>query len=95
MSSYSPHAEGNTDVGITNGTIQTTPPESLVDVLGSLSRTEADLARQFTARVTCSQQFEIYVDTFDIPISECLAGGSMPPRYSLGVTACTPLENSA
>lgn len=88
------HTEESTDMGIANGTPHRVPNERLIDILMSISTTEADLARQLTAQITCSQQFGLYVDTFDMPISECLSGGSMPPSYSLGVAACIPLGYS-
>ncbi|KAJ5815456.1 hypothetical protein N7474_007233 [Penicillium riverlandense] len=61
---------------------------------GSLSTLEGDLARQLTARETCLQQFNLYVDVCDMPLSQCLLQGSMPPRYSLGIAALAPLSNS-
>lgn len=88
------HTEASTDMRIENGTPQKVPNEHLVDVLMSISTTEGDLARQLTAQITCSQQFCLYVDIFDMPISECLSEGSMPPSYSLGVAACTHLGHS-
>lgn len=94
ISPHPSHTEGSTDTGIAHGTSQRVPNKRLIDVLMSISTTEADLARQLTAQITCSQQFALYVDTFDMPISECLSEGSMPPSYSLGVTACIPLGYS-
>lgn len=60
----------------------------------SLSTLEVDLARQLTAHETCVQQFNLYVDVCDMPLSQCLLHGSMPPRYSLGIAALAPLSNS-
>jgi Fungal Zn(2)-Cys(6) binuclear cluster domain len=67
----------------------------LLEILTSIPTLEVDLARQLAARETCSQQFNLYVDVFDMPLSQCLLPGSMPPRYSLGVAALAPLSNSA
>lgn len=66
-------------------------PNSLIYV----STAEGDLMRQFTARETCLQQFNLYVDVVDMPLTECLSGGCMPPTFPLGLAALTPLSNSA
>jgi hypothetical protein len=55
---------------------------------------EGELFRQINAREICLQQFNLYVDVCDMPISQCLLHGSMPPRYSLGIAALAPLSNS-
>lgn len=56
---------------------------------------EANLAKLTIAHETCSQQFNLYVDVFDIPISHCLFLDSMPPGYSLGVAALSPIKDSS
>lgn len=55
---------------------------------------EGELFRQLNARELCLQQFNLYVDVCDMPISQSLLHGCMPPRYSLGIAALTPLSNS-
>ncbi|OQV06631.1 Fungal Zn2-Cys6 binuclear cluster domain-containing protein [Cladophialophora immunda] len=56
---------------------------------------ESNLARQMMAQETCSQHFNLYVDIFDIPISHCMTHESMPPGYSLGVAALSPMSDSS
>ena len=60
----------------------------------TLSRDE-DLARQLVGRNVLSQQFNLYVDVMDMPISHCLLQGSMHPRYSMGIAALMPLSKSS
>lgn len=67
---------------------------TLLDSPMSISTMEVDLVKQLAARETCSLQLNLYIDVFDMPISQCLLQGSMPPRYSLGVGALLPLSNS-
>lgn len=67
----------------------------LQEMTTSVSMNEVILARQFNAHETCSQQFNLYVDVFDLPLSDCLSQGTMPPHYSLGVAALAPLSHSA
>ncbi|RJE25246.1 GAL4 [Aspergillus sclerotialis] len=55
---------------------------------------DAGLVRGFMATEICSQQFNLYVDVWDMPVSQCLLRGSMPPGYSLGVAAWTSLNAS-
>jgi hypothetical protein len=57
-----------------------------------ISRPEAQLVRHFSADETCKQHFNLYVDVFDMPLSQCLLQGSMPSRYLLGVAALHPLR---
>ncbi|KAL5366565.1 hypothetical protein BJX96DRAFT_180847 [Aspergillus floccosus] len=70
--------------------------ETPLDELGAvvLSR-EDDLARHLAGRDTLSQQFNLYVDVIDMPISQCLLQGSMHPRYNLGIAALGPLSDSS
>jgi hypothetical protein len=56
---------------------------------------EDDLARQLVGRNTISQNFNLYVDVVDMPISQCLLQGSMHPRYNLGIAALGPLSDSS
>lgn len=58
------------------------------------SNPERDLVRQFTSQTTCSQHFNLYIDIYDLPITECLSQGCIPPCYSPGIAALTPLSNS-
>ncbi|KIX98630.1 uncharacterized protein Z520_05931 [Fonsecaea multimorphosa CBS 102226] len=67
---------------------------SLYAMATCVSAPEANLVRQLTSRETCSLQFNLYVDVIDMPVSQCLLQGSMPPAYSLGVAALTPVSNS-
>ena len=67
----------------------------LLDIPTSISAYEEDLTRQATAHQTCSQQFNLYVDIWDMPMTECLTHIHIPPYYLLGVGALTQLSNSA
>lgn len=58
------------------------------------STAELELGRHFMAQMKCSESFYLYVHTCDRPLTQCLLGGSMPPRYSLGIGAYIPLCNS-
>ncbi|KAE8336603.1 hypothetical protein BDV24DRAFT_168174 [Aspergillus arachidicola] len=60
----------------------------------SPSAIEGDIARQVVARDTCALQFDLYVEAFDMPVSQCLLPGSMPPLYNLGVAAFSLLSKS-
>ncbi|KAA8651008.1 hypothetical protein EYZ11_004307 [Aspergillus tanneri] len=71
-----------------------TPDRKLLDVLESVCTTDADLTRKVTAREVGVQQFNLYVDVYDLPLSECLFHGCMPPSYSLGVAAWVPLRKN-
>lgn len=41
---------------------------------------------------TCFQKLRVYIHIFDNPISNLLSTKCMPPCYSLGITALTPLK---
>ncbi|KAH8698667.1 hypothetical protein BGW36DRAFT_293299 [Talaromyces proteolyticus] len=69
------------------------PPHQLLSP--SLSGPESDLARHLEAKDACLQRFNLYVDIFDMPVSQCLLQGSMPPCYSSGIAASVPLGNSS
>ncbi|KAJ3472600.1 hypothetical protein NLG97_g10857 [Lecanicillium saksenae] len=56
---------------------------------------ESQLALQAVARDTRDALFELYIDIFDKPLSQCILPGSMPPRHQLGVAALSPLSKSA
>jgi hypothetical protein len=71
-----------------------TTEASLFDGLTITSKPERDIVRQFTAQTTCSQHFNLYIDIYDMPITECLSQGCIPPCYSAGIAALTPLSNS-
>ncbi|GLI78730.1 hypothetical protein PoHVEF18_007051 [Penicillium ochrochloron] len=43
---------------------------------------------------TCFQKLRVYIHTFDNPISNLLSKKCMPPCYSLGITALTPLKRN-
>lgn len=69
-------------------------PERHFGIPTPTSTIEIELARKLIANDTCTEQFHLYVDAFDVPISQCLLSGSMPPRYSLGVIAFESLSRS-
>ncbi|KIW12611.1 hypothetical protein PV08_09889 [Exophiala spinifera] len=69
--------------------------EHRVDMDVSPAAPEANLAKLTIAEEACSQHFNLYVDVFDIPISHCLFLDSMPPGYSLGVAALSPIKDSS
>jgi hypothetical protein len=43
---------------------------------------------------TCSQKLGVYIDIFDIPLSKILSEKCVPPCYSLGIAALTPLKHN-
>lgn len=73
---------------------QWTTDVSVPDIPSSVITLDTGLAREFAATEACSLQFSLYVDIFDMPVSQCLQRGSMPPRYSLGVAAWASLTDS-
>lgn len=60
----------------------------------SLQTVESDIVRQLTARKASTQHFNLYIDVCDMPLTQCLLQGSMPPRYSMGLAALAPLSTS-
>ncbi|KAE8157274.1 hypothetical protein BDV40DRAFT_305307 [Aspergillus tamarii] len=50
---------------------------------------------QLEARERCLQHLYLYIDVVDIQITSCLSERCMPPCYSLGIDALTPLSDSA
>lgn len=56
---------------------------------------ESELALQVATRNICDMQFELYVDIFDMPLSQCILPGSMSPRHHLGAAAFSLLSESA
>lgn len=68
--------------------------QTTVGIPTPTSTTETELARQFMAQLTCSEYFHLYVQSFDMPVTQCLISGSMLPRYSLGVGGYIPLCRS-
>ncbi|KAF7181178.1 hypothetical protein CNMCM7691_000307 [Aspergillus felis] len=66
----------------------------LVDCQASAITREGELARKLLSHDTCLQQFSLYVDVIDMPLAECIAQASMPPRYPLGIAALGPLGDS-
>lgn len=76
------------------------PPKTPFETLYSDTLVEAESSpsgtalRLFLGREMCAQKFQLYVEATDMPLSQCLWYGSMPPRYSFGVTAYTQLANS-
>ncbi|KAJ5825426.1 hypothetical protein N7474_002564 [Penicillium riverlandense] len=61
---------------------------------GEISSVESDLSKQVDSREISLQYFNLYVDVCDMPISECLLQGSMPPQYGRGIAALAPLSAS-
>jgi hypothetical protein len=59
-----------------------------------ISAVETNLSRQLDSRKLGLQYFNLYVDVCDVPISECLLQGSMPPQYNMGIAALAPLSGS-
>lgn len=68
--------------------------QPLSDGLTIPPRPERDIFRQLTAQATFSQHFNLFIDIFEMPITECLSQGCIPPCYSRGIAALTPLSNS-
>ncbi|KAF7596064.1 hypothetical protein BBP40_003326 [Aspergillus hancockii] len=52
---------------------------------------EWDRAKGLVARELLSQQLYLYIDIVEMPLAACLSQRCMPPCYSLGITALTPL----
>ena len=67
---------------------------SVFDELDPLLVPEAELARQVTARETHSQQFRLYIDVWDVPMTNCLSHPCIPPSYPGGVDGLAYLGNS-
>lgn len=63
--------------------------------LTSISAPEADMTRQVMAQQTCTQQFNLYVDVWDMPMTECLSHMGMRPNQSDRFRALTKLSHSA
>ncbi|KAJ5218111.1 uncharacterized protein N7498_000210 [Penicillium cinerascens] len=60
----------------------------------SLSSHDCTLVYRTMASRTCSQKLGVYIDIFDIPMSKILSEKCVPPFYSLGIGALTPLRNN-
>lgn len=60
----------------------------------SLSSHDCTLGYRTMASQTCSQKLGVYIDVFDIPMSKLLSEKCVPPCYSLGITALTPLRHN-
>ncbi|GFF59346.1 Pc21g21100 [Aspergillus udagawae] len=60
----------------------------------NISTVESDLSRKLDMGEMTLQYFNLYIDVFDMPMSECLLRGSMPPRYIRGIAALAPLSTS-
>jgi hypothetical protein len=58
----------------------------------TLQRHDYALVCRTMASQTCFQKLKVYIHTFDNPISHLLSEKCMPPCYSLGITALTPLK---
>lgn len=64
------------------------------DSLVPVSTRETNLVRQFTVRETCLQKFRLWVDVVEMPITECLSKGCMPPTFKQGLAALSPLSTN-
>ena len=67
---------------------------SQVQGLPLIPRAEWDQAKQLEARERCLQHLYLYIDVVDMQITSCLSERCMPPCYSLGIDALTPLSDS-
>ncbi|OAQ67803.1 fungal zn(2)-Cys(6) binuclear cluster domain-containing protein [Pochonia chlamydosporia 170] len=50
-----------------------------------------ELATTVLAGALCEELCHVYISVWDIPISQCLLQGSLPPQYSRGISAYGPL----
>ncbi|KAJ5547727.1 hypothetical protein N7513_004961 [Penicillium frequentans] len=60
----------------------------------SLSSHDCTLVHRTMASQTCAQKLGVYFDIFDIPLSKILSEKCVPPCYSLGIAALTPLRHN-
>ncbi|KIW12606.1 hypothetical protein PV08_09884 [Exophiala spinifera] len=56
---------------------------------------EADLTRQIIAEQTCAQQFNLYVDVWDMPMVDCLSHAHVRPFYGSGFEALIKLSQDS
>lgn len=56
------------------------------------SEPEQELVRQFTGRAATTHHFTIYVDAIDVPLTDQLSGGCMPPHFPLGLAVLPRLN---
>lgn len=73
--------------------------EHVKDGLSSPSPTalpshDCTLVCRTMASQTCFQKLGVYIHMFDKPMSNLLSEKCMPPRYSLGIAALTPLRRN-
>ncbi|KAE8142289.1 hypothetical protein BDV38DRAFT_278455 [Aspergillus pseudotamarii] len=73
------------------------PVEDVPQVQGLplIPRAEWDQAKQLEARERCLQHLYLYIDVVDMQITSCLSERCLPPCYSLGIDALTPLSDNA
>ncbi|OQU98451.1 Fungal Zn2-Cys6 binuclear cluster domain-containing protein [Cladophialophora immunda] len=57
------------------------------------SSSEQELVRQHTGNAASAHQFNLYIDAIDVPMTDCLSEGCMPPKFPLGL-AILPRLNS-
>lgn len=80
-------------------TSEPSPPRSVHQEdwynLETASSPSGTALRLFLARETCAQKFQLYIEAADMPLSQCLWYGSMPPRFRLGVTAYSQITNNS
>lgn len=63
--------------------------------LTSVFAPEVDLTRQLMAEQTCSQQLNLYVDVWDMPMVDCLSSAHVRPFYGFGFEALTKLSQTS
>ncbi|OQV06639.1 hypothetical protein CLAIMM_11181 [Cladophialophora immunda] len=66
-----------------------------VQRLTTVSDQELGLTRQITAKQTCEQQFNLYVDIWEMPMRECLSHAYSRSSNSSGFEALTKLSTNA
>ncbi|KAJ5743923.1 hypothetical protein N7533_008793 [Penicillium manginii] len=61
----------------------------------NLSIHESSLNSNLMRREACSERLAVYIDVFDIPVSDLLSGGCILPCHSVGVAALTSLGHNS
>ncbi|RJE27250.1 GAL4 [Aspergillus sclerotialis] len=56
---------------------------------------ETEMAQQVVARETCLQQFRLYVDVWDMPMTACISHPCIPPSSPADVAGLAHLGNSS
>ncbi|KAE8320629.1 hypothetical protein BDV39DRAFT_211485 [Aspergillus sergii] len=74
---------GNTSATDTPSEGCISPPATSVFI----PKASQELTRQLLSRKVRSERLALYVDIVDIPLSQCLRQGSMPPQFSSGIAS--------